>query len=291
MLTCDPLVDIVHPDKLATAQGPGPAVMMNKKTWTQSQTMHKNLSQLNICQPESDLFTGQSLPKALDMLVPCFQGEAGEEIPAFLKESPAGFAEKLMDAEALGKMDHISLCTQADEVGPCRQSSGPLQFGRLLSGFFSCRRECDSSAGCDPQLQSSSTAMTVFSNFRHNLPEGLVIGCGRQPYAIRPGSVIVKDFAGASGATREISFSFHIKYSDGLQGIARYIDRFKDGDRVELFREYSDRSVVTSSFYRDHQKTHDLYRTLMSQIIQGEISLTYYGRAANDQGLNRLASG
>lgn len=252
--------------------------------------MHKKASPIKFGPPYRNVFGTEALPEAIGMLIPCFQGESDEEIPAFLKESPVGLADKLMDAEALGKMDLIPYTEENCGTATCHDPVEERRFRRLLSGFLACVRSCNSAGTDETSIQCCCGAMTVFPNFRRNFPEGLFIGCGERRYAIRPSSVIIKKFRGENGEAKEISFSFQIKYSTGLQGIARYIDRFRDGDRVEQFRAYSDRSVVTSSFYRDHQKTHDLYRTLMGQVIQGEVSLTYYRWPAKAPILSQYAA-
>ena len=216
------------------------------------------------------------MPAAMALLIPCFQADAGGQIPLHLLADPECLSEALTDARTLGKMDPVpySRLGRGEEARDAPPSAAPR--GRRLTQWFR-RRDTDRLRNAaNGKGLPDCTAMTVFPNFRRNLPEGLVIGEGKQSYAIRPCSVVVQDYGCGGAVLKEIRFSFQIRYADGMQGLARYIDRFKGGKRVEQLREYPDKSVVTSSLYRDHQKTHHLYRALMTQIVQGEISLTYY---------------
>ncbi len=117
-----------------------------------------------------------------------------------------------------------------------------------------------------------------FPVFSAHFPQnGIAVGTGNGLHWIRPVRIQFK-ISGPDGisAGDELTCTFALRFRDGLGGHVGYMDRIKSEGEFSRWHIYPGGDIISADLYRDHRITHDLFRTLMGNILRGEIDPCCY---------------
>ena len=107
--------------------------------------------------------------------------------------------------------------------------------------------------------------------------KGMTIGKGSGLCWVRPIRVHFKDFnSDGISPHDELTCTFAIHFKDGLRKQVGYMDRIKPTLGFSRWHIYPSGEVISADLYHDHRFKHDMFRTLMGHILEGEIDPDYY---------------
>ncbi|MFZ5570034.1 MAG: hypothetical protein ACOZF0_06500 [Thermodesulfobacteriota bacterium] len=106
---------------------------------------------------------------------------------------------------------------------------------------------------------------------------GLPIGKKEGIYWIKPFQVELMKTGISDGIfPLEIRSVFLLTFESGTTGKAGYIDRMNSPEKLRRFHLYQDGKQETADAYSEQRRMHDLFRTLMGQILLAEIHPSLY---------------
>ncbi len=116
-------------------------------------------------------------------------------------------------------------------------------------------------------------SISQFTNFERATPaSGLPIGKDEGRYWIRPlQAELLKTGISDGIFPLEIKSVFQLTFANGTTGQAGYIDRMSTSEKFRRFHLYDDGKQEPAETYSDQKRMHDLFRTLMGQILLGEM--------------------
>lgn len=111
------------------------------------------------------------------------------------------------------------------------------------------------------------------------LNRGLSVGKGKNIFQVQPLSATLIQLAqDARPLPAEIRFFFKLTFSDGTSGKAGYVDMIKSNGRYRRIHVYGDGKIESAEIHEELRYMHDVYRTLMGQILFAEIYPWFYDR-------------
>lgn len=146
---------------------------------------------------------------------------------------------------------------------------------RFWTGLRGKRRPAEQETAPEP---GTKYVLDYFPAFEDCFPgKGIAIGKGTGLCWVRPIRVHLKDFAsdGISPGD-ELTCTFAIQFRDGLREQIGYMDRIKPSLDFSRWHIYPCGDVITADLYHDHRFKHDMFRTLMGHILEGEIDPDSY---------------
>ena len=120
--------------------------------------------------------------------------------------------------------------------------------------------------------------LDYFPAFEDLFPgKGIAIGKGTGQCWVRPIRAHFKDFqSDGISSGDELTCTFAILFKDGLREQVGYMDRIKQSLDFSRWHIYPCGDVISADIYDDHRFKHDMFRTLMGHILEGEINPDSY---------------
>lgn len=107
--------------------------------------------------------------------------------------------------------------------------------------------------------------------------KGIAVGSGTGLCRVRPVRVHFKDFdSDGISPGDELTCTFAIQFGDGTREQVGYMDRIKPSLDFSRWHIYPCGDVLSADLYHDHRFKHDMFRTLMGHILEGEIDPDSY---------------